>query len=118
MSDNICYVDAYARAIEARVLSVDSTDRSLVVLDRTVFYPGGGGQPSDRGLFLRAADGRKVGLDEVELAPPAGAGSRKRSPRFLPERLGRSVHRRLEGSPAETSRTPMPAFALSSTCVA
>jgi misacylated tRNA(Ala) deacylase len=58
MSDNICYVDAYARAIEARVLSVDSTDRSLVVLDRTVFYPGGGGQPSDRGLFLRAADGR------------------------------------------------------------
>jgi misacylated tRNA(Ala) deacylase len=58
MSDNICYVDAYARSIEARVLSVDSTDSSLVVLDRTVFYPGGGGQPSDRGLFLRAADGR------------------------------------------------------------
>ena len=32
--------------------------RPLVVLDRTVFYPGGGGQPSDRGLLLRAADGR------------------------------------------------------------
>ena len=28
------------------------------MLDRTVFYPGGGGQPSDRGLLLRAADGR------------------------------------------------------------
>jgi misacylated tRNA(Ala) deacylase len=59
MSDNICYVDAYARSVAARVLSVDPADRSLVVLDRTVFYPGGGGQPSDRGLFLRAADGRR-----------------------------------------------------------
>ena len=29
-----------------------------MVLDRTVFYPGGGGQPSDRGLLLRSADGR------------------------------------------------------------
>jgi misacylated tRNA(Ala) deacylase len=59
MSDNICYVDAYARSVEARVLSVDPADRSLVVLDRTVFYPGGGGQPSDKGLFLRSADGRR-----------------------------------------------------------
>ena len=31
---------------------------AVVVLDRTVFYPGGGGQPSDRGSPLRAADGR------------------------------------------------------------
>ena len=30
-----------------------------VVLDRTVFYPGGGGQPADIGTFLRAADGRQ-----------------------------------------------------------
>jgi misacylated tRNA(Ala) deacylase len=59
MSDNICYVDAYARSVEARVLSVNPGDPSLVVLDRTVFYPGGGGQPSDQGLFLRAADGRR-----------------------------------------------------------
>jgi misacylated tRNA(Ala) deacylase len=59
VSDNVCYVDAYARSIEARVLSVDPADHSLVVLDRTVFYPGGGGQPSDQGLLLRAADGRR-----------------------------------------------------------
>ena len=55
----ICYSDAYARAVEARVLAVDSTDgMPLVVLDRTVFYPGGGGQPSDRGTILRTSDGR------------------------------------------------------------
>jgi misacylated tRNA(Ala) deacylase len=30
----------------------------MVVLDVTAFYPGGGGQPSDRGFILRAADGR------------------------------------------------------------
>ncbi len=54
----LCYSDAYARSVEARVRAVDAGDVTLVALDRTVFYPGGGGQPSDRGLFLRAADGR------------------------------------------------------------
>jgi misacylated tRNA(Ala) deacylase len=55
----ICYSDAYARSVEARVAAVDdSGEAPLVVLDRTVFYPGGGGQPSDRGLILRTADGR------------------------------------------------------------
>jgi misacylated tRNA(Ala) deacylase len=55
----LCYTDAYARSAEARVLSVDDGgDLPLVVLDRTVFYPGGGGQPSDSGLLLRATDSR------------------------------------------------------------
>jgi len=54
----LCYSDAYLRSIEARVLSVEAGEETLVLLDRTVFYPGGGGQPSDRGLVLRATDGR------------------------------------------------------------
>jgi misacylated tRNA(Ala) deacylase len=55
----LCYIDAYARSVEARVEAVDDAGESpLIVLDRTVFYPGGGGQPSDRGLILRASDGR------------------------------------------------------------
>ena len=49
----------------------DRRRRTLVVLDRTVFYPGGGGQPSDRGLLLRAADGR-------DLDGPRGAQGRRR----------------------------------------
>jgi misacylated tRNA(Ala) deacylase len=89
VSDNVCYVDAYARSIEARVLWVDPADPSLVILDRTVFYPGGGGQPADQGLLLRRADGRrwvvtgarKAGDDivhQVELgdADPPAVGDR------------------------------------------
>jgi misacylated tRNA(Ala) deacylase len=56
--EQLAYTDAYARSIEARVASVETGDATWLVLDRTVFYPGGGGQPSDRGLILRAADGR------------------------------------------------------------
>jgi misacylated tRNA(Ala) deacylase len=56
----ICYTDAYARHVEAKVVDVDTSGGSpLVVLDQTVFYPGGGGQPSDRGLLLRSSDGRQ-----------------------------------------------------------
>ena len=43
----LCYTDAYLRSVEARVIAVDDGGEApIVVLDRTVFYPGGGGQPS------------------------------------------------------------------------
>ena len=55
----LCYTDAYAMSAEARVVAVDDGgETAIVVLDRTVFYPGGGGQPADRGRLLRTADGR------------------------------------------------------------
>ena len=56
--EQLCYTDAYARSVRSTVRHVETADATLVVLDRTVFYPGGGGQPSDRGLLLRASDGR------------------------------------------------------------
>ena len=56
--EQIAYADAYARSVQARVRHVEVGDATLVVLDRTNFYPGGGGQPSDRGLILRTSDGR------------------------------------------------------------
>jgi misacylated tRNA(Ala) deacylase len=56
----LCYSDAYARSAVGRVVAVEegTTGGPRIVLDRTVFYPGGGGQPPDRGTLLRAADGR------------------------------------------------------------
>jgi misacylated tRNA(Ala) deacylase len=82
----ICYSDAYARTADAVVLEVQAPAEpggsALVLLDRTVFYPGGGGQPSDRGLLLRAADGRtwtvrsarKLGGEIVHELEPGEAG--------------------------------------------
>jgi misacylated tRNA(Ala) deacylase len=52
----LAYADAYARWSAARVLAVGPADAPRVLLDRTVFYPGGGGQPPDTGT-LRRADG-------------------------------------------------------------
>lgn len=59
----LCYADAYARSVEGRVVAVVEPGHRagtapLVILDSTVFYPGGGGQPADRGTLLRSADGR------------------------------------------------------------
>lgn len=48
--------DAYLKECEARVAAADSTG---IVLDRTVFYATGGGQPGDRGVLIRA-DGSEL----------------------------------------------------------
>jgi misacylated tRNA(Ala) deacylase len=54
-----CYDDAYAQRATARVTGVAPADDGAVsvTLDETVFYPGGGGQPADRGTLRRLADG-------------------------------------------------------------
>jgi len=57
VTEEIFRTDAYARSCQARVTEVN--DRGGIVLDRTVFYPTGGGQPGDRGT-LATADGRTV----------------------------------------------------------
>ena len=44
------------RAVEATVVAVNAESR-LVALDRTVVFPGGGGQPSDEGILTRLTDG-------------------------------------------------------------
>ena len=51
MTDLIYQTDSYIRQFEASVVAVD-IDAHGVVLDRTAFYPGGGGQPADCGTLL------------------------------------------------------------------
>ena len=55
VTDRLFQRDAYLRQCSARVIEVQSEG---VVLDRTVFYPQGGGQPGDTGV-LRSPDGRE-----------------------------------------------------------
>jgi misacylated tRNA(Ala) deacylase len=55
MSEELFSTDAYLRSFEAGVTKIDGEQR-LVALDRTAFYPGGGGQPWDVGV-LRWHDG-------------------------------------------------------------
>jgi len=50
VTEKLYSTDAYAFEVDATVVDVDP-DRSAVLLDRTVFYPGGGGQPPDRGAL-------------------------------------------------------------------
>ena len=57
--------DAYARACEAGVLSVTPDG---VVLDRTVFYAQGGGQPGDLGALVRE-DGTEVAVTNTVYGP-------------------------------------------------
>jgi len=64
MTDDLFRRDAYLRECVARVLRIDD---NAIVLDRTVFYPLGGGQAGDSGT-LRMADGTAVAIADTRKA--------------------------------------------------
>jgi misacylated tRNA(Ala) deacylase len=51
MTELLYQTDSYLKTFEATVVKVDEENRALS-LDRSAFYPGGGGQPCDTGLLL------------------------------------------------------------------
>lgn len=59
MTEELFREDAYLKTCEARVVAVNV--RGGLILDRTICYPTGGGQPGDRGT-LRLADGREIAI--------------------------------------------------------
>jgi len=78
MTELVFREDGYARLCEARVVAVDERG---IRLDRTVFYPTGGGQPGDTGVLRLTASGETIaiadavkgdGPDEVIHVPAPG----------------------------------------------
>jgi len=63
MTELLFHTDAYLREFEATVTAADSAHSSLV-LDRTAFYAGGGGQPCDTGEIL--AGGKSLHVAKVK----------------------------------------------------
>jgi misacylated tRNA(Ala) deacylase len=77
MTELLFREDGYLRSCKARVIQADER---AIRLDRTVFYPTGGGQPGDTGL-LRLSSGQSIaiidtlkgtGSDEVIHVPETG----------------------------------------------
>lgn len=62
MTELLYQLDSYLREFTATVTAVDPEAR-VVYLDRTAFYPGGGGQPCDAGVLQ--ADGVTYPVKEV-----------------------------------------------------
>ena len=62
MTELLYQLDSYLREFTATVTAVDAEAR-VVYLDRTAFYPGGGGQPCDAGVLQ--ADGVTYPVKEV-----------------------------------------------------
>jgi misacylated tRNA(Ala) deacylase len=58
MTELLYQTDSYLQSFDASVTSLDEENRGIA-LDRTVFYPGGGGQPADSG-FLKVGDTKHV----------------------------------------------------------
>lgn len=57
MTDKLFYKDSYLRECQSEVVDIiNENGKALIILDKTIFYPEGGGQPSDTGEI----DGIKV----------------------------------------------------------
>jgi len=83
MTELLYLNDSYLQTFEATVLAVDDENHGII-LDRTAFYPGGGGQPADFGqitaegrtLTVKRAKrigGKLVHLLEGDFLPQAGS---------------------------------------------
>lgn len=60
MTEQIYNSDAYIKELESKIIEVNEDN---IVLDRTIFFPGGGGQPNDLGSIF--VDKKEVKIEKV-----------------------------------------------------
>jgi misacylated tRNA(Ala) deacylase len=92
MTEELFRMDPYARECEA--LLVASGEHG-VELDRTVFYPMGGGQPGDRG-WLRFEDGFEVAVSDTRRSKEHDGILHLCETPVERERVGQTVHARID----------------------
>lgn len=63
MTDLLYQTDAYLKEFQAEVISINEEENGFL-LNRTAFYPGGGGQPNDLGKFM--INGQEVPVIKVK----------------------------------------------------
>lgn len=63
MTELLYQTDSYLKIFDAEVVSVNE-EANGILLDRTAFYPGGGGQPNDTGHFI--IDGQEIPVPKVK----------------------------------------------------
>jgi len=51
MTHLLYQLDSYLKNFDAKIIDADDSENTLT-LDRTAFYPGGGGQPADKGKLI------------------------------------------------------------------
>ena len=56
MTEQIYNSDAYKQELESKIIEINE---DYIVLDKTIFFPGGGGQPNDIGFI-------SLGKDEID----------------------------------------------------
>jgi misacylated tRNA(Ala) deacylase len=94
VTDTLFHDDAYARTCNASIVAVN--ELGGIILDRTVFYPTGGGQPGDSG-HLRIAGG-----GAIEIATTVKGRDEDGGPDVI-------VHVPVEGQPTVESGTAVSA---------
>ena len=78
MTHRLYYDDSYISEFDAQTVSCTETDRGFeVVLNRSAFYPGGGGQPCDTGYIggVRVSEAFVRGDDIVHIADAPVSGN-------------------------------------------
>ena len=97
--------DSYLRSCKSKVAAVK--DSKSITLDQTVFYPRGGGQPTDTGKIIRAGDGKEFAVVAVsksegkilhEIASIAGEAQQANAPSSVSLSVGDEGECQIDGA--------------------